>query len=429
MKKFPIIKATGNLGVAFVSKVVAQAGSIFREYPGNTDLGIDGQIEFVEHGIATGKLLAVQIKSGSSYLIPCGDGQHFEVNAKRDDLVYWNMCPIPVVLIAYDRKSEISGWLDIKGYIRENPNTLKRKYTRLIIPDRSRPFNANVLLSEILNLCDLYQSDVDQLSFAELFVSHDNRDKIRGFLGLSSRTECLFSKLTCFLFFQHLFHSNDGLRAVVTDILSRYLAHPEVGLNPPREIRDYVEAKLRQFGRQEIAQLLETAWLDEENLMQRGSLGQSAGVIITSVPGYEQHLAQLALDPTQSREVRCGSIELAAEFEIYSVLKAVAANFDLVSWEGEDVYEFARWAAEAVLSMEADTIDLDNIFEAMRYDDNALAELLNSLSLLFLYENGAKLEQILHRTTNPLVQFEASRALDRVQRWKYHPQRYMQRLI
>jgi hypothetical protein len=101
----------------------------------------------------------------------------------------------------------------------------------------------------------------------------------------------------------------------------------------------------------------------------------------------------------------------------------------LVSWEGEDVYEYARWAAEAVLSTETDTIDLDNTLEVRGYNDDALAELLNSLSLLFLCENEAKLEQILHRTTNPLVQFEASRALDRVQRWKYNPQRYTQRLI
>jgi hypothetical protein len=428
MKKFPVAKSKGKLGVAFVSKVVAQAGCIFREFSGDTDLGIDGQIEFVERGVATAKLIAVQIKSGPSYLVSSGEGYHFEVSTKRDDLIYWNMHPIPVVLIVYDPNSEMSGWLDIKGYIKENPDTLKRKYARLAIPD-SPPFNADILLTQIINLCDQYRQDTDQLSFTELFVSLDNRDNLRGFQGLCSRPEYLFSQLTCFLFFQYLFHPNNGLRAVVTDILSRYLAHPEVGLNPPKKIRDYVEAKLRQFGRQEIAQLLETAWLDEENLMQRGSLGQSAGVIITSVPGYEHYLAQLALDPTQSREVRCGAIELAAEFEIYSVLKAVAANFDLVSWEGKDIYEFARWAAEAVLSMEAEIIDLDNIIEAMRYNDDAFAELLSSLSLLFMCENEAKLEQIFHRTSNPLVRFEASRALDRVQRYKCHPQKYMQMLI
>ena len=125
--------------------------------------------------------------------------------------------------------------------------------------------------------------------------------------------------------------------------------------------------------------------------------------------------------------MRWGSIALAAEFEIYSILQTIASNFDLVSWG--DVYEAARWAAEAVLSAETDTINLDNTLEVRGYNDDALAELLNSLSLLFLCENEAKLEQILRRTTNPLVQFEASRALDRVQRWKYNPQRYMQRLI
>jgi hypothetical protein len=428
MKKFPIIKATGDLGVAFVKGVVAKAGCVFREFP-NADLGIDGLIEFIEHEISTAKLVAIQIKCGSSYLVQCDSGHSFEVSIERDHFIYWDMYPVPVVLIAYDPKSGLSGWLDIKGYIRNNPDTLERKYTSLVFPALSDHFNDDILLSQIISLCDQYRSTTGQLSFAELFVSHDDQDKLRGFLGLRSYPEYLLSQLTCFLLFQHLFYPNNTLRAAVTDILARYLPHPEVGLNPPKEIRDYVEAQLRQFGRQEIIQLLETAWLDEENLMQRGSIGQSAGVIITSIPGYEQHLTQLALDPTQTREVRCGTIELAAQFEIYSVLKAVAANFDLVNWEGNDVYEFARWAAEAVLGVETDNINLDNMIEAMGYDDDAFAELLSSLSLLFLCENEAKVEQIFNHTTNPLVRFEASRALDRVQRYKYHPQSYMQKLI
>jgi len=426
MKKFPINKATGDRGVAFVKGVVAKAGCVFREFP-NADLGIDGLIEFIEHEIITAKLVAIQIKCGSSYLVKCDSGHSFKVSIDRDHFIYWDMYPVPVVLIAYEPKSELSGWLDIKEYIKKNPDTLEGKYTTLVFPALSDHFNADILLSQIISLCDQYRSTTGQLSFAELFVSHDDQDKLRGFLGLCSYPEYLFSKLTCFLFFQHLFHPNNTLRAGITDILSRYLAHPEVGLIPPKEIRDYVEAQLRQFGRQEVANLLETAWLDEENLMQRGSLGQSAGVIITSIPGYEQYLAQLAFDATQPHEVRWGSIALAAEFEIYSILQTIASNFDLVSWG--DVYEAARWAAEAVLSAETDTINLDNTLEVRGYNDDALAELLNSLSLLFLCENEAKLEQILRRTTNPLVQFEASRALDRVQRWKYNPQRYMQRLI
>lgn len=41
---------------------------VWRETP-STDVGVDGQIEFVnERGEATGQIVAVQVKSGPSYL-------------------------------------------------------------------------------------------------------------------------------------------------------------------------------------------------------------------------------------------------------------------------------------------------------------------------------------------------------------------------
>ena len=427
MKKFPTTKAKARLGVAFVQKVVAEAGSIFREYPQDTDLGIDGQIEFIEKEVATGKLVAVQIKAGSSYLIHHADGDYFQIKVKRQDLIYWNSQPIPVVLIAYDPQTEQSSWLDILGQVRNNPNILGNNYTTLILPATTRPFNADILKSEIKNLCTNYRFEAEQLSFLELMASHDTEDKLRGFLGLRSHPEYLFTKLTTFLLLKHLFHPNDGLRAAVTDTLSRFLAHPEVGLNPPKEIREYVESEFRKFGLQELIWLLETAWLDEENLMRRGSLGQSVGVIITAIPRYEHRMVELAVDPNQSHKVRWAAIALAAEFGIYSVLLGLAMNFDRTIWG--DVYEAAKWAAEEVLRSEIAEIDLADIIEKNGYNDNSLADLLSNSSFFFLCENVSNIEQILISTTNSLVKYNASRALDRVTRWKYHPEKQMKRLI
>lgn len=54
-------------GVAATQQIVTtELESIFRERP-TDDYGIDAQIEIVETGTATGRLLAVQIKSGLSY--------------------------------------------------------------------------------------------------------------------------------------------------------------------------------------------------------------------------------------------------------------------------------------------------------------------------------------------------------------------------
>ena len=55
-----------RIGVSSVEKIINQMGMIFREQPVD-DYGIDAQIEIVENKCATGKLIAVQIKSGNSY--------------------------------------------------------------------------------------------------------------------------------------------------------------------------------------------------------------------------------------------------------------------------------------------------------------------------------------------------------------------------
>ena len=55
-----------RIGVSATEKIINQMGLIFREQP-TDDYGIDAQIETIENGYATGKLIAVQIKSGSSF--------------------------------------------------------------------------------------------------------------------------------------------------------------------------------------------------------------------------------------------------------------------------------------------------------------------------------------------------------------------------
>lgn len=102
MKKYPRTKATGKLGVTFVENIVAKAGCIFREIPQDTDVGIDGYIEFVENEVATGTLVAVQIKAGKSFLKQRSDNKYFSINATKEDLNYWNSYTIPVALIVYD---------------------------------------------------------------------------------------------------------------------------------------------------------------------------------------------------------------------------------------------------------------------------------------------------------------------------------------
>ena len=128
--------------------------------------------------------------------------------------------------------------------IRSNAKVLKRNFATLRLSANTNQFDAHTLKNEVRSLCKKYRVETGQLYFAELLASHNTEDKFRGFLGLRSHREYLFSKLSCFMLIQHMFHQDEDLRAAVTDTISRFLPHPEVGLIPPKEIREYVESEL-----------------------------------------------------------------------------------------------------------------------------------------------------------------------------------------
>ena len=169
MKKFTREKATSKIGVAFVAKVVFEAGSIFRETPAETDLGIDGYIDFVENEVTLGILIGVQIKTGASYLVQRGEAKRFEVVVSQRDLKYWDIQPIPTALIVYDPETGLLGWLDLTGYIRANPDSLNHAYTTLAIDSTAKPFNVNTFQGEFKAIFSNYRLEADLFKLADLF--------------------------------------------------------------------------------------------------------------------------------------------------------------------------------------------------------------------------------------------------------------------
>lgn len=82
------------------------------------DLGIDGQIEYVTPGgQATGRLVAVQVKSGPSHF------EHEHDNCWRfypehKHLLYWERFPIPVILVLHDPSTGQLAWTDVRQTLR-----------------------------------------------------------------------------------------------------------------------------------------------------------------------------------------------------------------------------------------------------------------------------------------------------------------------
>jgi hypothetical protein len=115
-------------GVLRVATLLNNAGLIFRETP-NADVGIDGHIELVNvDGEATGASVAVQIKSGPSYLKKSGNAWAFYPEEKH--ALYWEMYPLPVILILHDPNSDLVYWDDVRLTLRSD----QTKKSPLLIP-------------------------------------------------------------------------------------------------------------------------------------------------------------------------------------------------------------------------------------------------------------------------------------------------------
>jgi hypothetical protein len=98
-----------HLGTAAVALTVARdLGWLFREQPLD-DYGIDALVEVVDDGFVTGKLFALQIKSGLSFFRePSSNGWRYRPRAS--DALYWRDHSVPVVVVLYNPETGTCYW-------------------------------------------------------------------------------------------------------------------------------------------------------------------------------------------------------------------------------------------------------------------------------------------------------------------------------
>jgi hypothetical protein len=139
-------KNTERLGVNAVSSIVtSELDWIFREQP-IVDMGIDAQIESVLDGNPTGKLIAVQIKSGKGNFSESKDSFTY-----RGDLVhldYWMNHSLPVILVAHFPDTNTTLW----QYVCKNNTRKTQKAWSIKIP-KTKVLDSKSLrhLSEIID--------------------------------------------------------------------------------------------------------------------------------------------------------------------------------------------------------------------------------------------------------------------------------------
>ncbi len=102
-------------GLIKIHRVCVEMNAIWRPTTCH-DLGIDGQIEFLQKNsnISTGCIVAVQSKSGPSYFQNSTD-DHVKYYAQKKHLSYWTKLNLPVVVILYNPDDGMTLFADAKS--------------------------------------------------------------------------------------------------------------------------------------------------------------------------------------------------------------------------------------------------------------------------------------------------------------------------
>ena len=106
---------TERIGVNAVEKIfLKEFGWYFREQT-TSDFGIDAQVEIADDdGNPSGKLIALQIKSGSSYFKKRGEDYVFY--GERRHLDYWLKHCLPVFIILHNPSTDITLWQKVERW-------------------------------------------------------------------------------------------------------------------------------------------------------------------------------------------------------------------------------------------------------------------------------------------------------------------------
>ena len=100
---------TANIGVNRVESLILELNWIFREQL-KSDYGIDAHIEINDCKYPTGKLIAVQIKTGVSYFKKNKVSEYTVYRGEMKHLEYWLNHSLPVIIVLYNPETKQCIW-------------------------------------------------------------------------------------------------------------------------------------------------------------------------------------------------------------------------------------------------------------------------------------------------------------------------------
>lgn len=310
MVKYTKKKSTGSKGINYVKDVIDHHNCIFIDTP-TEEIGIDCFVELVENEKPLNKIIAIQVKAGSSYykntysVIPIGN--HYN---------YWNNYPLPVfgvVVMPHHKKEEEAGyWVDIKEYLENNPDAKTIKFENTPLNKFDRPGFKKLFLSYVLKR-------VPGISFSEALKLMTEEEYKVG-IAVMVLLEKFHNEKKTWDFIINYFFKNEASSIPANLILALSFIpwHPDLSSRfiIDNDIREYAKSRIEQFGIEEIIKLFN--FVDEENMISRGSLGQCVEAITSVIPlsRRNQYLKEILLNKSMPEHYRNVSAILYAFYNV-----------------------------------------------------------------------------------------------------------------
>lgn len=286
MPRYPKSAVTAKRGVNHVRTVVEDAGSLFIKIEQENDLGINALIELIQDGRPLNQQIAVQVKSGQSYYNTDAGECLFPIGDHRE---YWSKHRLPVYGIVYVPSIKTAHWVDIKHYLKRNPQATTIRYqtseanrfdettfTKIFVPGLVRQV-PSLALDEAFALVRSSKLDEVYLGTVVLFRKYPNVLQVWDEFVRSIRER-----------------PSEQIPGHLIYFLAHVPGHPDIfysGEQLTLATREYARNLIAGLRCEEVVKLL--TLIDPENSISRGSLGQSVEAVISSIPNSGELLRQV----------------------------------------------------------------------------------------------------------------------------------------
>lgn len=326
---------TSKAGINFVRSITEAAGSLFHKIEHENDLGIDAIIEIIRAGRPLGIQLASQIKSGDSYYDVESETCTIPILTHRE---YWERYPLPVLGIVYVPSLGHAYWTNIKAELRDGPSASVIRFVAS---------KANVLNDE---------------TFSALFVPTVTREPplidLPSALALvqsSKLDEALLGLSVLFRRYPDEVSTWDALLDYfvrmpperIPNILIYHLAHipghGDIAYSGPgigKATRHYARVRIEAFRMEEVRKLL--SFIDREDGIARGTVGQSVEAIVSAVPASNEFLTSIATDDSIDIRLREHSALILAMHSAPNSLAVLASVESKGSWFATELIRFVK---------------------------------------------------------------------------------------